>query len=56
MQRDIEEPCITNGMDLGNSSYGLCLELAVANDPQAPGTLGDEHVAARQEHDAPGVR
>jgi len=29
--------------------------IAIANDPQSPGTLGDEHVAARKECNTPGV-
>ncbi len=56
MERDIHEPPVTDGPDLGQTRDGLRVQHSVSNDAQAAVPLGDQHVVIGEERDCPGMR
>ena len=55
MRQDLQEPALPPDADLGDTLDRIRQQDSVANDPQASGAFGDQHVAVRQECDRPGV-
>ena len=50
---DFEQPALPDREHLGRPGHRRRVERAAADDAQLPGLLGDEHVAVRQEREAP---
>src|SRR5690606_7023699 len=55
VDRDVQEPALAPGPDLGRTLDRLRIERAVTDDAQPARALGDEDLAARQERHPPGV-
>ena len=53
MDGDFEQPALPDREHLGRPGHRLRVERAAADDPQLSRLLGDEHVAVRQEREAP---
>ena len=54
MQREAEDPALARREDIGEHERGLGLKLAVCEDADTAGPLGDEQPAVRRERQAPG--
>ena len=53
IEGDIEKAALVLGVDLGQASHGLLAQPAVIDQAEAAGLLGHEHVAIREEGQAP---
>ena len=56
MQRNLEQAALPHGVNLRDPGDRLRIERSVAHDSQAADLLGHEHVAVRQERQAPWKR
>jgi hypothetical protein len=53
MQSDVEQPAGSAGLNLRHACNGRRIEITIAENPQLPGPLRDQHVPIRKPRHAP---